>query len=197
MAVAWSGQFTFDFFIFLFTLLLSLHIRQERSWSISNILLRDGSLYFAVMGSVNVVNVTVLLAATNSLKGVTSSFTNVASATLLPRLMLNLRDPTVVTDPTDFLVSHPNMHHRQCNDGRLCCSHMQRLRVGMIRRNDYLPNFEGYLGRQIRYVGAFSTTDGRNTAIVYLFVSLIVLHTQPDMLTNRRSMVSQLIYLTM
>ena len=45
MAVAWSGQFTFDFFIFLFILLLSLHIRQERSWSISNILLRDGTSF--------------------------------------------------------------------------------------------------------------------------------------------------------
>ena len=41
-AVAWSAQLVFDTFIFLLTLMRSLHIRKERSRSIVEIILRDG-----------------------------------------------------------------------------------------------------------------------------------------------------------
>ncbi|KIM55747.1 hypothetical protein SCLCIDRAFT_286578 [Scleroderma citrinum Foug A] len=63
LAVAWSTQLVFDTFIFLLTLMRSLHIRKERSRSIVEIILRDGSLYFAIMCIANVVNVTMLLVA--------------------------------------------------------------------------------------------------------------------------------------
>jgi len=42
LAVAWSTQLVFDTFIFLLTLMRSLHIRKERSRSIVEIILRDG-----------------------------------------------------------------------------------------------------------------------------------------------------------
>ncbi|KAL4068469.1 hypothetical protein V8B97DRAFT_1918589 [Scleroderma yunnanense] len=61
MAAAWSGQLAFDVVVFLLTLVRSLRIRKEGSRSIVDILLRDGSLYFAVMCGANVVNIIVLL----------------------------------------------------------------------------------------------------------------------------------------
>ncbi|KAL4073434.1 hypothetical protein J3A83DRAFT_4411168 [Scleroderma citrinum] len=111
MAAAWSGQLAFDVVVFLLTLVRSLRIRKEGSRSIVDILLRDGSLYFAVMCGANVVNIIVLLIATNSVKAVACTFVNVISSTLVSRLMLNLRDPGV-TDLTSlalYSLSHANM----------------------------------------------------------------------------------------
>ena len=45
IAAAWGGQLIFDVCIFILILVQSLHIRRERSRSISNILLQDG-MYF-------------------------------------------------------------------------------------------------------------------------------------------------------
>ncbi|KAL4073436.1 hypothetical protein J3A83DRAFT_2536084 [Scleroderma citrinum] len=111
VAAVWSGQLVFDILVFLLTLVRSLQIRKESSRSIVDTLLWDGSLYFAVMCGINIANITILLVATNSLKGVASDFVNVISATLISRLMLNLRDPRA-TDPMDSSpcsLSHANM----------------------------------------------------------------------------------------
>ncbi|KIM64893.1 hypothetical protein SCLCIDRAFT_600225 [Scleroderma citrinum Foug A] len=111
IAIAWSGQLLYDFVIFLLTLVGSLRMRNEGSRSVTDILLRDGSMYFAVMCAANVANVTVLLAATNSLKGFAAPLTNVTSAILISRLMLNLRDPKVTNQIGSSLhpLSHANM----------------------------------------------------------------------------------------
>jgi len=41
-AVAWSAQLVFDIFIFLLTLMRSLHFRKEGGRGVGDILLRDG-----------------------------------------------------------------------------------------------------------------------------------------------------------
>ncbi|KAL4082041.1 hypothetical protein V8B97DRAFT_155978 [Scleroderma yunnanense] len=110
-AAAWTGQLVFDFVVFLLTLIRSLQIRKERSQSIIDIFLRDGSLYFAVMCGANIANIIILLIAPNSLKALVSSFVSVVSATLISRLMLNIRDLRV-TDPMGsslYSLSHANM----------------------------------------------------------------------------------------
>lgn len=66
IAIAWGGQLLYDFVIFLLTTVRSLRIRKEGSRDITDILLRDGSLYFAVMCGINIANVTVVLVATAS-----------------------------------------------------------------------------------------------------------------------------------
>ena len=43
LAIAWSAQLVFDTFVFLLTLMQSLHIRRERGRSIIEIMLRDGA----------------------------------------------------------------------------------------------------------------------------------------------------------
>ncbi|KIM64891.1 hypothetical protein SCLCIDRAFT_1212996 [Scleroderma citrinum Foug A] len=113
IAIAWSGQLLYDFVVFLLTLVGSLRIRKEgtRSRSIIDILLRDGSLYFAVMCAANVANVTVLLVETNALKSSATTLINAISAILISRLMLNLRDPKVTNPMGSSLLplSHSNM----------------------------------------------------------------------------------------
>ncbi|KIM57193.1 hypothetical protein SCLCIDRAFT_1219631 [Scleroderma citrinum Foug A] len=108
IAIAWIGQLTFDIFVFLLTLLQTLRIRKTGRRSITDVFLRDGCLYFAVMCCGVISNMTVLLKATNSTKGLSGSVTNAISATLISRLMLNLRDPRI----TDTIGSslHPLTH---------------------------------------------------------------------------------------
>ncbi|KAL4068467.1 hypothetical protein V8B97DRAFT_1888049 [Scleroderma yunnanense] len=126
LAAGWSGQLVFDLIVFLLTIVQSLRFRQARSRSIINILIRDGSLYFAIICAVNVANITVLLVGTvsykisremnrnlypfqNFTKGVTGSFTNVISSIMISRLMLNLRDPKIA-ESTFGISLHPLSH---------------------------------------------------------------------------------------
>lgn len=62
------------------------------------------------MCGVNIANVAVLLAATNSFKGLLGTFVSVLSSMLISRLMLNLRDAKAI-DPTGSVgpLSHANM----------------------------------------------------------------------------------------
>ncbi|KIM64919.1 hypothetical protein SCLCIDRAFT_601509 [Scleroderma citrinum Foug A] len=108
LAIAWSGLLMFDFIVFLLTLWASLRVRMVRNRSVTDILLRDGALYFAVMCGVNVANITVLLVATNSIKSFLGPFTNIISSVMISRLMLNLRDPSITVSKT---TSFPPLSH--------------------------------------------------------------------------------------
>ncbi|KAL4066245.1 hypothetical protein V8B97DRAFT_1103428 [Scleroderma yunnanense] len=127
LAAGWSGQLVFDLMIFLLTILRSLRFWNTGSRSLINILLRDGSLYFAcvkgcfsrgsmttdkifrVMCAVNVVNITVLSVGANSTKAIPSNITNVFSSMMIARLMLNLRDPKIA-ESTSGISLHPLSH---------------------------------------------------------------------------------------
>ncbi|KAL4061994.1 hypothetical protein J3A83DRAFT_4406797 [Scleroderma citrinum] len=134
LAAGWSGQLVFDLMIFLLTILRSLRFWNTGSRSLINILLRDGSLYFAcvkgcfsrgsmttdkifrVMCAVNVVNITVLSVGANSTKAIPSNITNVIlplnirfSSMMIARLMLNLRDPKIA-ESTSGISLHPLSH---------------------------------------------------------------------------------------
>ncbi|KAI6104294.1 hypothetical protein F5141DRAFT_180595 [Pisolithus sp. B1] len=95
LAVAWGGQLLFDVVVFGLTFWRSVHSRTPGQSNISDVLLRDGSLYFAVMSAANIGNITALLVASDNVKDVTPGFTNVISATMISRLMLNLRDSSI------------------------------------------------------------------------------------------------------
>ncbi|KAI6097995.1 hypothetical protein EV401DRAFT_1029485 [Pisolithus croceorrhizus] len=95
LAVAWGGQLLFDVVVFGLTFWRSVHCRTPGQNNISDVLLRDGSLYFAVMSAANIGNITALLVASDNVKDVTPGFTNVISATMISRLMLNLRDSSI------------------------------------------------------------------------------------------------------
>ncbi|KAI6142602.1 hypothetical protein BKA82DRAFT_1003386 [Pisolithus tinctorius] len=95
LAAAWSGQLLFDMIVFGLTLWRSVSSRTPGKRSISDVLLRDGCLYFAVMSIANLGNIITLLVVNDNVKNIAPSFTNIISATMISRLMLNLRDPSV------------------------------------------------------------------------------------------------------
>ncbi|KAI6012061.1 hypothetical protein BKA83DRAFT_4369462 [Pisolithus microcarpus] len=101
LSAAWGGQLLFDVVIFGLTLWRSMFARMPGKRDISDILLRD------VMSAANIGNIITIL---ENIKKAAIGFTNVISATMISRLMLNLRDPTIVGSAvTSFPpLSHPS-----------------------------------------------------------------------------------------
>ncbi|KZP23494.1 hypothetical protein FIBSPDRAFT_952015 [Athelia psychrophila] len=93
LALAWIGQLCFDALVFVLTLYKSFVIRRSKNKTLVGTLLRDGTLYFAVMTAVNLGNILTFVTAPPLTKGAASIFTNTISATMMSRLMLNLRNP--------------------------------------------------------------------------------------------------------
>ncbi|KAI6006758.1 hypothetical protein EDC04DRAFT_976030 [Pisolithus marmoratus] len=110
LSVVWGGQLLFDVVVFGLTLWRSVYARTPGERNISDVLLRDGSLYFAVMSAANVGNIVTLLVANNNVKNVADSFTSAISAIMISRLMLNLRDPSIAGSPSATFppLSHPS-----------------------------------------------------------------------------------------
>ncbi|VDC07452.1 unnamed protein product [Peniophora sp. CBMAI 1063] len=88
LATAWSGVLVFDIVIFGLTVYRTLRIGRGR---LTTILFRDGSLYFVALFCVNLGNILTLLLASEALSACATTFTNVVSASLITRIMLNLR----------------------------------------------------------------------------------------------------------
>ncbi|KAH7924939.1 hypothetical protein BV22DRAFT_1129445 [Leucogyrophana mollusca] len=95
LAAAWGGQLGFDVIIFALTLRKSWCIGPVGERALIDIVLRDGTLYFAIMTLANVGNIATLLLADPTSKGAGSTITNIISGTMISRLMLNLRDPKI------------------------------------------------------------------------------------------------------
>ncbi|KZP23262.1 hypothetical protein FIBSPDRAFT_293447 [Athelia psychrophila] len=95
-ALAWSGELAFDALVFFLILYKSFVLRRSGNKPLMSMILRDGSLYFAAMTASNLANILVILTAPPLAKGAGTFFTNVISATMMSRLMLNLRDPRVI-----------------------------------------------------------------------------------------------------
>lgn len=110
VAAAWSGQLLFDALVFGLTLWRSVYSRTPRRRSITDVLLRDGCLYFAVMSAANLGNIIALLVANDNVKNIADSFTSIISATMISRLMLNLRDPSIAGPAVAAFppLSHPS-----------------------------------------------------------------------------------------
>ncbi|KAL4244460.1 hypothetical protein ABKN59_008691 [Abortiporus biennis] len=107
IAGGWEGLMMFDLVIFLLTLLKTLQTRREtfvdesydrgRFDSVVELILRDGAIYFAVMGCANVTNAITFYALPLELQGGVSTFSSSLSVTLTSRLMLNLRKEALLS----------------------------------------------------------------------------------------------------
>ncbi|KAJ7260124.1 hypothetical protein C8J57DRAFT_1471769 [Mycena rebaudengoi] len=94
---AWAGLGVFDSMIFTLTFYRALSQRRANRLQLITVLLRDGSLYFGVMIIANLCNILTFVLGEPYTRGVATTFTNIISAILISRLMLNLRDPTLST----------------------------------------------------------------------------------------------------
>jgi hypothetical protein len=95
LGAAWSGLLLFDTLVFIMTLYKSVSSEWGGNATLFKILLRDGCLYYAVMVLTNLCNIVMFFIAPLGLRGIPATFTNVLSSTLISRLVLNLRDPSL------------------------------------------------------------------------------------------------------
>ncbi|KAI0807436.1 hypothetical protein C8Q74DRAFT_62440 [Fomes fomentarius] len=92
-ALAWSAMLWFDTVVFILTFYKAIQMRHERLGGLLATMIRDGTVYFAVLVVVHTVNIVALLGSNDEMRGAATTITNVFSATLTSRLLLNLRDP--------------------------------------------------------------------------------------------------------
>ncbi|OCH93918.1 hypothetical protein OBBRIDRAFT_723894, partial [Obba rivulosa] len=96
---AWSGMLVFDLVVFLFTLVKCIKLGRLGRRTLLDIFVRDGQLLTystSCMAAANLSNILTFLVSP-LVKGVATIFTNIISTTLISRLMLNLRDPKILS----------------------------------------------------------------------------------------------------
>ncbi|KAJ7352190.1 hypothetical protein DFH08DRAFT_957000 [Mycena albidolilacea] len=94
LAAAWSGMLIFDVTIFGLTLLKALRVNGRRG-DLVTVLLRDGSVYFALMIISNACNIGTYTMGNPFTRGSASTVTNVVSSVIISRLIFNLRNPKI------------------------------------------------------------------------------------------------------
>jgi len=92
---AWGALLLSDFILFCMTLAKALKVRRTRDRGLTNVLLRDGAVYFLVICLANLANILTLVLGNPIIRGIGTTFTNVISVVMMSRLMLNLRSPSL------------------------------------------------------------------------------------------------------
>jgi len=93
LGAAWGGVMLLDAMIFALTLHKTLKIGRIGGRTMADLLLRDGSAYFAIMSTATLCNVLTFFLGGPFTRGITTTYTNVLASVCSTRLMLNLRDP--------------------------------------------------------------------------------------------------------
>jgi len=112
-ALAWGCMSVFDVLVFGMTLykILTLH-RSNNGSTLTTVFMRDGAMYFGITAICALLNVLCLLLGKPLTRDVGVTFTNVISSVAMSRLMLNLRDPSLISVPgrgSSEGTSYPNL----------------------------------------------------------------------------------------
>ncbi|KAF7289790.1 hypothetical protein MIND_01353200 [Mycena indigotica] len=94
--IAWTGMLVFDVTIFLLTVFKALR-HGIRGRNLFSMLLRDGAMYFAIIIAANAWNIETYITGGPIISGAVTTLTNVMSSVIISRLMLNLRDPRILS----------------------------------------------------------------------------------------------------
>ncbi|KIJ34902.1 hypothetical protein M422DRAFT_181420, partial [Sphaerobolus stellatus SS14] len=87
----WGAPLVTDSLIFLFTVIRTIRYKRNHGFtSTVQIILRDGTIYFFVIFSMNLMNCLIYLLAVEDLKAVGASFSQILTSILISRLQLNL-----------------------------------------------------------------------------------------------------------
>ncbi|KAJ8490187.1 hypothetical protein ONZ45_g13290 [Pleurotus djamor] len=93
LAIAWSSLLAFDLLIYFLTLRKAIGApRPPGGYSLVQIILRDASVYIAV---ILVVNTSIVLTLVTALKGVSTTLSSCVASIIISRLLFNLRDPAL------------------------------------------------------------------------------------------------------
>lgn len=118
LAVAWEAQAALDMVTFVLTVWKSFQMlrgRRRNDWhfgNITDVILRDGAIYFGSIMLINIANLLTYYLASDLLRGMLSTFASCLSITLVSRLLLNLK--TYHTAPDETLCSE-DMESRPSN----------------------------------------------------------------------------------
>lgn len=100
-AAFWAPSLIFDLVVFTMTMYKSYKTYQgSRSLGVLGILLRDGSLYFAVVFSINLMNMLTLLLAPLDLVSLHANLSTSVPVVITSRLILNLRSSRAASTET-------------------------------------------------------------------------------------------------
>jgi len=91
LVAPWASILLFDTTVFVLTLYRRIVIGRTFHHGLLALMLRDGIIFYGVLLVLYVSNITTLLAAEPPIKGISVTFTNVISASMMNRLMLNVR----------------------------------------------------------------------------------------------------------
>ncbi|KAI0742661.1 hypothetical protein C8Q80DRAFT_1273283 [Daedaleopsis nitida] len=132
LAIAWSSIMVFDAVVFVLTLIKALQMGRVWKGGYFRIMLRDGAIYFGILFVCYLSNILAYALAQPVHKGASTSITNVTSTTLITRLMLNIRDPSIherprrlVGDDQHSTEYDPEFESDQNKDIRQTCSKLQ------------------------------------------------------------------------
>jgi len=99
-AISWSTMLVFDLVILCMTLYKTLTLPRPTNAGVLTLLRRDGVMYFGVVTASNLFNILCFLLADPLSKFAGTTLTNVISSMMITRMMLNLRDPSLVRSGT-------------------------------------------------------------------------------------------------
>ncbi|KAF9534349.1 hypothetical protein CPB83DRAFT_844092 [Crepidotus variabilis] len=103
-ANAWTAMLSFDVLVFILTLYKAVTTKRVGPFSVLDLLIRDGSLYFGIIVVACISVIVSFHISPEYLKGLTATLTNILSSVMVSRLMLNLRE--MGSAPTTIAISH-------------------------------------------------------------------------------------------
>ncbi|KAF8579519.1 hypothetical protein K439DRAFT_1416171 [Ramaria rubella] len=110
-AALWAAPLVTDSCIFVLTLWRTLKYKRKLGRiSTTQIILRDGTMYFFIVFSANLMNTLIYFLATEDLKAVGASFSQIITSIMISRLQLNLRRRNMERYQTD--TTKPPSSHR-------------------------------------------------------------------------------------
>ncbi|KAI0807434.1 hypothetical protein C8Q74DRAFT_1362936 [Fomes fomentarius] len=98
-AVGWFAMLCLDTTIFALTVIKSVQMRHSINNGLLQVLIRDGSMYYAILVVANIANILTFMIG-DSNRGLATTLTNALSTTLISRICLNLRDPSLLQTDT-------------------------------------------------------------------------------------------------
>ncbi|KAI0720946.1 hypothetical protein C8T65DRAFT_800688 [Cerioporus squamosus] len=99
-AIGWIAMLCLDTTVFVLTVAKTIHMRHEIRQRLLQVLFRDGAMYYGILVVANIANILTFLAPNigDSYRGITTTLTNTLATTLISRICLNLRDPSLLED---------------------------------------------------------------------------------------------------
>lgn len=91
--LVWSGIMIFDSTVFALTVYRTVSLWRQGSRGLVHIVMRDGLVYYAVLGFSTLANTLTFVLGSAFTRGINTLMTNMLACAVCSRIMLNLRDP--------------------------------------------------------------------------------------------------------